>query len=246
MEAPRIQLDALQAELYALQAENRKLREAQPERATLVDVENKLAQTRENFKLVQQVSQLAQADQDGDLEETREAEQDGLRRTIATLEGEVTKARTQLERQSGELEAKREDLQRALKRAEQAEENVLCLEEGLERTCRDAELDRYRALAEEAQKWESREARAYQHIEKLEQEAAALRASARAAEQTETAGQEQMLIGDSRDSGGNGVGVPGNSGRTSSGGELPSSNLSVLAPVFTPTGKVQTDTGLET
>lgn len=83
-EALRIQLDALQAELYALQAENRKLREAWPEQATLVDVENELAQTREEkVKLVRQVSQLAQADRDGDAEmETREAEQDGLQRTI--------------------------------------------------------------------------------------------------------------------------------------------------------------------
>lgn len=123
---------------------------------------------------------------------------------------------------------------------------MLRLEESLERTSRDAELDRYRALAEETRKWESREARAYQHIEKLEQEAAALRASARAADQTETAGQEQVLIGDNRDSGGKGVGLPGSSVRTSSGGELHSGNLSVFAPVFTPTGKVQTATGVET
>ena len=60
-------------------------------------MENELAQTREeNVKLVHQVSQLAQVDRDGDADETREAEQDGLRHTIATLERE---ARKELERQ---------------------------------------------------------------------------------------------------------------------------------------------------
>ena len=92
-EALRTRLDALQTELYALQAENRRLREAQPEQANLVDVENELAQTREeNVRLVQQVSQLTQADRpEGDADgETCEAELSKLRRTIATLENEVT------------------------------------------------------------------------------------------------------------------------------------------------------------
>lgn len=64
-------MDALQAEFYALQAENRKLREAWAEQANLLDVVNKLAQTREeSIRLVQQVSQLPQANCDGEMRET--------------------------------------------------------------------------------------------------------------------------------------------------------------------------------
>ena len=196
-EALRTRLDALQTELYALQAENRRLREAQPEQANLVDVENELAQTREeNVRLVQQVSQLTQADRpEGDADgETREAELSRLRRTIATLENEVTEARQGLEKQAGELEEKAEELVRAIARAERAEECVHRLEESLEQTHRDAELDRYRAVAEEMRKWEGREARLNQRIEQLEREAAVVRAGedVRAAGHTETAGQEQV------------------------------------------------------
>ena len=116
-EALRVQLDALQTEYYALQNENRRLREAQPEQANLVDLEDELAQTREeNVKLLQEVSQLSRRDRsetdaDG---ETREAELCELRRTIATLEDEVREVREGLEKQDGELREKGEELVRAV------------------------------------------------------------------------------------------------------------------------------------
>lgn len=59
-EALRTQLDAVQTELYQLQVENRKLREADPQQAQLLDVEGELAQTREeNVCLAQQISELS-------------------------------------------------------------------------------------------------------------------------------------------------------------------------------------------
>ena len=180
MEALCAQLDALQVEFY-VQAVNRKL-QAWAKQANLVDVKNELAQMREeNVKLVQQISQLAQADHNGDADkEMWEAEQDRFQRIIATLEGEVTKAKTELERQAWELEAKKERTSTSdilIGRVKQAK-SVLCLEERLERTSRDAELARYRTVAEETQKWESHEA--YQRIKELEGEAVTLCASARA------------------------------------------------------------------
>ena len=59
-EALRLQLDALQHDFYALQVENRKLRERGP-LEELQDVEQELAQTREeNVRLVQQLSGLSE------------------------------------------------------------------------------------------------------------------------------------------------------------------------------------------
>ena len=169
-EALRVQLDALQTEYYALQTENRRLREAQPEQANLADLE---AQTREeNVKLVQEVSQLSRRDRsetDAD-RETCEAELGELRRTIATLEDEVSEVREGLEKQDGELREKGEELVRAVARAERAEECVRRLEESFDRVRKDAELERYRAIAEETHKWENREARLIQRIEQLERE----------------------------------------------------------------------------
>jgi chromosome segregation ATPase len=100
------------------------LREAQPEQANLADLEDELAQTREeNVKLVQEVSQLSRRDRsetDAD-RETCEAELGELRRTIATLEDEVSEVREGLEKQDGELREKGEELVRAVARAERAE-----------------------------------------------------------------------------------------------------------------------------
>ena len=96
---------------------NRRLREAQPEQANLADLEDELAQTREeNVKLVQEVSQLSRRDRsetDAD-RETCEAELGELRRTIATLEDEVSEVREGLEKQDGELREKGEELVRAV------------------------------------------------------------------------------------------------------------------------------------
>ena len=60
-EALGTQLDALQTQFYEVQAENRRLREANPEHAQLLVVEDKLTQTREeNVRLAQQIHELSQ------------------------------------------------------------------------------------------------------------------------------------------------------------------------------------------
>ena len=57
MEALRTQLDALQVEHSAVLAENRKLREAQPELASKADLEGELAEAQaENVRLSQTVT----------------------------------------------------------------------------------------------------------------------------------------------------------------------------------------------
>ena len=84
-EALRLQLDALQTELYQLQAENKKLREAEPQQAQLLDVEGELAQTREeNVRLAQQISELSRST--GDEQDERREREQSLRESIATLE----------------------------------------------------------------------------------------------------------------------------------------------------------------
>ena len=58
-EALRTQLDALQVERNRLMAQNRKLQDKQPERASAVDMEGELTETQEeNVRLAHTVTQL--------------------------------------------------------------------------------------------------------------------------------------------------------------------------------------------
>ena len=69
-EALRTQLDAVQTELH-----NRKIREAEPQQAQLLDVEGELAQTHEeNVRLAQQISkpQVQLPNVEEELAQTRE------------------------------------------------------------------------------------------------------------------------------------------------------------------------------
>ena len=66
-EALRTQLDALQSQLYALEAENRRLREDRPERAEMVDLEVELKEMQEqNIRLSQRVSELSVTEGSGE------------------------------------------------------------------------------------------------------------------------------------------------------------------------------------
>ena len=90
-EALRTQLDALQREFYAVQAENRKLKEKNPQQAEALELEQELSQSRENVQMAQEISELREAAQRG--EQTEDAEGDKANETNARLESEITQLR---------------------------------------------------------------------------------------------------------------------------------------------------------
>ena len=164
-EALRTRLDALQT------AENRRLREAEPEKAQLVDVEGELAQTREeNVCLAQQISELRWSTVD---EEARLEEERDLKETMARLEDKAADRERQLDSYEARLGVARADLETATARALEAERSAGRAKERLDYVQEKAELDRLRAITDETRKWEEREARLVRHLEELEQEARA-------------------------------------------------------------------------
>lgn len=108
-ESLRTQLDNVQTELYQVAADNRKLRDAEPDRAQLLDVEGELAQTREeNVRLAQQISKLSRNRED---QEARLVEQQSLKETIARLENEAEERDHQLEAYKARLQAAQGDVE---------------------------------------------------------------------------------------------------------------------------------------
>ena len=84
-EALQTQLDALQNQMYALEAENRRLRDKHPELSERVDIEEELKQTREEkVRLAQQISELSGR---ASRQETSDPEA-GLQERLAQLEDE--------------------------------------------------------------------------------------------------------------------------------------------------------------
>ena len=163
-EALRTQLDALRTDFYSVEAENRRLREERPQEAATIEIEKELTETRsENVRLVQEISRLETASGRPDAKSTaaHETEIRGLRETVETMEQMLSATK-------GELEEKRAALERATVKVQQAEAYVGKLEAQLELTCREAELERFRAVAEETRKWERREERMLQQIKDLE------------------------------------------------------------------------------
>ena len=172
-EALRTQLDALQREFYAVQAENRKLKEKNPQQAEALELEQELSQSREeNVQMAQEISELREAAQRG--ERTEDAEGDEANETNARLESEITQLRQSLDEKCERLAEKEAALERAVRSTTSAEEYVHELEEKLRRTQQEMELERLRAVAEETRKWEEREARLVRRVEKLEQQAKAV------------------------------------------------------------------------
>ena len=163
MEALRTQLDALQIELYQVQAENRRLREANPQQAQLLDVEEELAQTREeNVRLAQQINELGGGSEGAG--ETRGEQERRLKETIAQLESEAAERERQLDSYMKQLEQSSAALEEMSTRAVKAEQGASCAQEELRNAQDRAELHRLRAVADETRKWEEREARLVQCI----------------------------------------------------------------------------------
>ncbi len=102
-----------------------------------------------------------------------------------TLEAEVSGLQDALDSQTavcaGQREAMgalRQELRDAQNRVESQDERCTQLERELHQGQRDAELERYRAVAAETRKWESREARLVRQLEELEAKQQATRTGA--------------------------------------------------------------------
>ena len=168
-EALRTQLAALQTDYYALQAENRHLKEANPQQAEALDTERELQQSREeNVRLAQVISELrsAQEQLEGGDGEPRIQELEGA---VATLTAEAETQASKLQDQGTELADTQAALERATRRATEAEQYAANLEKQLERVQNNTQLDQFRTVAEEALKWEVREERWVWRARELEE-----------------------------------------------------------------------------
>ena len=152
-----MQVDALRAELQALQAENRKLREQQwdgVEHARELELTEELVTGRqENLELTQQLSvvntQLAS------VEHHTETPTRGTEEQVLELQQQVEEQSTIVANQQQELSNAQEQMER-LRRQLECERD-------------DAELARFRAVAQETSKWEARERRLLQQLDNLQQ-----------------------------------------------------------------------------
>ena len=150
-------MDALRAEMQALQVENRKLREQQRdgvEHARELEPTEELVTVRqENLKLTQQLSvvnaQLASE------EHRAETPNRGTEEQVLELQQQVEEQTTIVANQQQELSNAQEQVER-LRRQLECERD-------------DAELARFRAVAQETSKWEARERRLLQQLDNLQQ-----------------------------------------------------------------------------
>ena len=165
-EALRTQLDALQSQLYALETENRRLREDRPERAERVDLEVELKEMQEqNIRLSQRVSELSVTEGSG--EEVPGAQSSSiveqqLQEDLARSEEETAELKQRNAEHVTQLEYEREARR-------ELEERLDGMAETMKSAEREAELQRLRAVAAETKKWEEREARWMRQLGELEE-----------------------------------------------------------------------------
>ena len=185
MEALRTRVDSLQWEIHRLGVENRHLREENPEVSrTLQQLEGAKREVAEltdrKSELERRLTETARAAEDAaeraQRAETR-AEELETRRLGEETDGHGGEAEASLE-----IERLRADNERSLREVQQelAEQGTrLGEEERRNRAAREdllqrAELERYRALDEQRQKWEARETRLIARLEAVEEELGAL------------------------------------------------------------------------
>ena len=155
-EVLRTQLDALRVELQALQVENRKLREGQQDsvkRARELELTEELVAVREeNLQLTQQLSVV---NSQLDSEERGADAQAHMEEQVLELQQQVEEQATMVANQQQALSAAQEQMNR--------------LQEQLEHESEEAEVARYRAVAQETNKWEARERQLVQQLDNLQQ-----------------------------------------------------------------------------
>ena len=177
-------MDSLQWEIHRLEVENRHLREENPEvSGTLQQLEGA---KREVAELTDRKSELERR-----LTETARAAEDAAQRAQrAETRAEELETRRLGERTDGhggeaeaslEIERLRADHEQSLREVQQelAEQGTRLGEERRNRAAREdlllrTELERYRALDEQCQKWEARETRLIARLEAVEEELGAL------------------------------------------------------------------------
>ena len=165
-------MDTLKREMGQLEIENRRLREGNPDQEKLLELETELRQSKEEIAhLTEQLGQLPCLEQQlsealAQGEELRQElqarcretdEQEGekqLRESLAQAESDAAESRSRLK----EIEAQATHLATEL---EHREEELL-------RVQKDTELQIYRAVDAERQKWEKREERLIEQISLLQ------------------------------------------------------------------------------
>ena len=160
MEALRTKVDGLQWELHRLEAENLRLREANPEASESLD---QLDRTKsEAAELADGVQELERklAESTGDAEtRARRAE---LR--VWELESQELEMRRVSEE---DLAKAHRELEELAARCESEEKRSQAARDALRQ---EAELERYRSMEEERNKWEARESRLFIRLEAAEEE----------------------------------------------------------------------------
>ena len=160
-EALRTQLDAVRVELQALQVENRKLREERPnsvEQARELELTEQLVAIREeNVQLTQQLSAVNAQLLSGD-----RRERDAYSQESPQLEEQLVELQQQVEEQTTIVASQQQALSTA-------QEQIDKLQEQLEHERVSEELARYRAVAQETDKWEARERRLVEQLDNLQQ-----------------------------------------------------------------------------
>ena len=179
-------MDTLNWEVQRLQVENRRLSDQEPEAGERVDREAELERARADVtERDQRIEALEQQLADGEVA-TAEAT-----RRASEAEDRVAELSERLDRDDGEtagggadgamaqleevLRASRDRVQELETELALAEERRSAAEEAVERR---AELERFRALESERQKWEKRESRLYARLEAVEEELRTLGATA--------------------------------------------------------------------
>jgi len=158
VEALRTRLDTLQWEANRLEAENRRLREEHPEESRAVTLEAELERSKnEAAELRDRISELEQQTENMSAEA---ATNRNLTEQLETERQTLNELREALERS----EARESELTEALE--EKGAELERYRAEG-ERRAETRELQYYRALENEREKWELREGRALAEVDRL-------------------------------------------------------------------------------
>lgn len=203
VEGLRTQVDALQWEINRLQAENRRLREENPEVDRAVALERELEQSQDEVaRLTDRVSECERQ-----VEAERTLAATALDERGGESSSELAEALVRQQAVTEQLEAKRrlasglrESLRRSEARGNELVETLDAKEAELRRRIQEeererevAELHHYRALEAAREKWEAREQRALDELDRLRGEKTGCEYTALSG-QLEEAQQEQRTL----------------------------------------------------
>ena len=166
-EALRTQLDTLRIEKQRLEVENAKLRDGYPEAAERLDSETEAARLqKENESVQQDLQHMRELYEQSlrDLQASSDAASDWEQK-VGSLEKELTGVRQHGRKDLETLQGAYDEQQR---QCQQLEVHTRRLEEEAIQAAEGAELERYRAVEAERQKWEAREDRLVRQLEELQ------------------------------------------------------------------------------